>query len=192
MVCIDECCFLFCHAVVAVRVEYPFLFLLQRCSSLCILLGDAYMAVTNLIKNQEMDHAVRIAKFASEAIQAAKSTMVDVDDPDKGFLSIRVGFHSGPVVATIVGTRNHRYCLFGNSVNMASRMETASSVNRILCSIEASELLRFQLSMNSDKSITLVDRGPTHIKGKGHVYTCWVEPVDSPKEESTILLEMSE
>lgn len=67
------------------------------------------MAVTNLVKDQPDDHVKRIAEFAIDAIKAANETPVDEDDPSKGFVNIRVGFHSGPVVADVVGSRNPRY-----------------------------------------------------------------------------------
>jgi len=59
-------------------------------------IGDAYMAVTNLVKNQDKDHAKRMAQFAMDAIQAANETLIDVDDESMGYLDIRVGLHTGP------------------------------------------------------------------------------------------------
>lgn len=72
--------------------------------------GDAYMAVANLHKPQ-LKHAERIAMFALDALKAAQATMVDEEDPQRGCIRLRIGFHTGSVVANVVGTKNPRCTL---------------------------------------------------------------------------------
>lgn len=58
-----------------------------------------------MVKDQPDDHVKRIAEFAIDAIAAAGTVRIDEDDPESKCIEIRVGFHSGPVVADVVGTR---------------------------------------------------------------------------------------
>jgi class 3 adenylate cyclase len=150
--------------------------------ALAFLQGDAWMGVTNCVEDQSNDHTLRIAKFSVAAIEAAGRTLIDVDDPGRGYVQIRAGFHSGSVLSNVIGSHNPRYALFGDTVNTASRMESNSTAGRILCSERAAMLLQRQ-DFNGDIGVEF--RGLLPIKGKGDMNVYWVTQRQRTGDNST-------
>jgi len=143
-------------------------------------IGDAFIGVTNLVKDQ-IDHTKRIAEFAVDAVAAANNTPISLDDPSLGCVVIRAGFHSGPVIASVVGSRLPKYTILGDTVNCASRMESNSLPGRIQCTERSARILAKQCP-----SIPISPRGDIHIKGKGDMTCFWINEV--PNESRKHLL----
>ena len=129
-------------------------------------IGDAYMVVSGLPIRNGRRHAGEIADFALHLLSSLKTYQVP-DFPDYK-VQLRIGLHSGPVCAGVVGNKMPRYCLFGDTVNTASRMESNGEALKVHVSNE------FKAILTSLGGYNVVERGETLLKGKGLVRTYWL------------------
>jgi adenylate cyclase len=121
-------------------------------------IGDAYMAAAGLPVASQ-DHAVQIAEVALDMLQV----MTRFSRPDGAPLDLRIGIGSGPVVAGVIGQRKFIYDLWGDTVNVASRMESHGVPGRIQVTEQTRDLLRTRYSFER--------RGTVEIKGRGEMVT---------------------
>jgi guanylate cyclase len=121
-------------------------------------IGDAYMAVAGLPQPWP-DHAARAARMALAMCDAAARLSAETGEK----LALRIGLHSGPVVAGVIGSRKFTYDMWGDRVNTASRMESHGLPGAIHCTEATAMLLRGEFQLQP--------RGAVEIKGKGEMCT---------------------
>ncbi|MFN4818635.1 MAG: adenylate/guanylate cyclase domain-containing protein [Ignavibacteria bacterium] len=124
-------------------------------------IGDAYMAVCGIPKKVD-DHALRMANFAKDIVKASKEFTFNGKH-----IEIRIGIHSGPVIAGVIGLQKFAYDLWGDAVNIASRLESTGKPNSIHISNDFLESLTKQMG----EQPASVSMGETMLKNRGAMQT---------------------
>ena len=124
-------------------------------------IGDAYMVAAG-VPTPRADHARVMALMALDMREAMRSD----DTVGHLGLELRIGINSGPVVAGVIGRKRFLYDLWGDAVNMASRMESQGTPGEIQVTQATYELLRDEFELEP--------RGTVAIKGKGDVETWYL------------------
>ena len=139
------------------------------------------------LPEENENHAEDVANFAL----AARDCVSLVKNPlTSEPIRVRIGVHTGSCMSGVVGTMTPRYCLFGDMVNTTSRHESTGEADRIQCSsITFGKLNHFS---PNPEHFNFTPRGLVDMKGKGKMYTYWLESADetNPILGSTKLTEL--
>lgn len=132
-------------------------------------IGDSYMAAA--LGEQPNSRITKQPNSAVERITLAAREIMSAIQNSNGPLQARIGLHCGPVQAGIIGTERMQYDVWGDTVNVASRMESAGEPGRIHVSDAFAEILRQSENSQFPVPNSLIERGEIEIKGKGTMTT---------------------
>jgi class 3 adenylate cyclase len=129
-------------------------------------IGDAYMAAGGL--PVPTDDSVKNTVLAALEMQTfITHRKAEMNAQKKPAFQMRAGIHTGPVVAGIVGVKKFQYDIWGDTVNIASRMESNGEVGKVNISETTYEKVK--------SSFHCVSRGKIEVKGKGEMEMYFVE-----------------
>jgi len=141
-------------------------------------IGDSYMAAAfphpSETKHEITLRAARAARDLMKALDELEITMPDgVGDlawlEEINRVDVRIGMHVGPVVAGIIGSKRLQYDVWGDTVNVASRMESTSEPTKVQVTDAFAEAIG-----DDHPDFSLTERGSIHVKGKGTMKTYWL------------------
>ncbi len=124
-------------------------------------IGDAYMVAAG-VPEPVPDHAVRLARMGLDMLVVVEQVARDIGQP----IAIRVGLASGPVMAGVIGTKRITYDLWGDTVNLAARLESNGEAGRL----QISDGTRRRI----ERQFEVTPRGEIEVKGLGPQQTWFV------------------
>ncbi|XP_046877255.1 adenylate cyclase type 3-like [Hypomesus transpacificus] len=169
--------------------------LLDRSEFLCITkiktIGSTYMAAsgvspesnTNGYSNRKLEDQVllerwmHLAALADFAL-AMKVTLANLNSQSFNNFMLRIGLNKGPVLAGVIGARKPHYDIWGNAVNVASRMESTGVMGNIQVVEDCYDILK-------EYGFRFVRRGPIFVKGKGELLTFFMKGKDKQTNTTT-------
>lgn len=134
-------------------------------------MGDAYMCATGLPEATD-DHAIRLVAFALAMLEEVEKLNDQYRQNGLPGCQIRIGIHSGPVISGVVGKRKFAYDIWGDTVNIASRMESSGAVGQI--NISRATFERIQHHFDCEP------RGKITAKNKGELEMYFVKAINTP------------
>ena len=135
-------------------------------------IGDVFLVCSNCpVEYEREDHAAIMCVMALAMMEVVRELRAMHGDDEEEPVRLKLGIHTGEVIAGVVGAKYPRFRLMGDTVNTASRMSTTTPANSIQLSPATHMQIGEKRASDGTPVFTCKDRGPVAIKGKGMINT---------------------
>lgn len=137
--------------------------------------NDGVTHSTSLTRDIVWENRKQLAKCLQTMVSFVmemKSRLQDINEHSYNNFKLRVGINFGPVTAGVIGASKPQYDIWGNTVNVASRMETTAETGRIQITDDVYDVLK---DFNETTQYRFTCRGSINVKGKGHMTTYYLD-----------------